>query len=149
MKVAVLKDFAIAIDEYGVKTRPLVAGTVDEVPDDIAPSLVDEGYVSLKLDDAVLLADGVARPLGVMVEAEALVDDAKAGWSVKDVVQSAGGGVSQIAISDDWQKAHHKTRVALAKKISGVDGLTTEQADEIIADELLRRAGTAPSSGDE
>jgi len=130
MKVAVLKGFPLAIDQYGVKTRDLVAGTVDDVPDDIAPSLVDEGYVSLKLGDLVT-GDGSGEaltPIGV-----------GNGEKVAEAVE----------IPADWQKAHHKTRVALAKKITGVDGLTTEQADKIIADELLRRSGPAPSSGDE
>jgi hypothetical protein len=105
MKVAVLKGFALAIDECGVKTRDLVAGTVDEVPDDIAPSLVDEGYVSLRAADVV---PGI----------ETVVD-----------------------IPADWHKAHHKTRVALAKKISGGDVASADEADKIIAAEVVRRAG--------
>lgn len=45
MKVNVLKDFSVAVDEYGVKTRALVAQTQDEIADELFSDLEAEGYV--------------------------------------------------------------------------------------------------------
>lgn len=131
MKVTVLKDFLVAVDDLGVKTRSLVAGTVDEIADDLVPGLVDEGYVSIASDEAVLTGDGTGAALPPIVE------------PVVEMVAPA------VEIPAEWQKLHHKTRVALAKKISGVDGLTVEQADKIIADEVSRRAAAPPASDEE
>lgn len=159
MKVAVLKDFLVAVDDLGVKARSLVAGTVDEVADDITPSLVDEGYVSLRVSDATptpILA-GLFDVLyrnpnsgAQLVEksltkeaAEALakrlaeMDEPAADIRIVPAVQE----VPSVDIPADWQKAHHKTRVALAKKLGAAADITADKADELIAAEVARRAG--------
>lgn len=50
-----------------------------------------------------------------------------------------------IEIPADWQALHHKTRIALAKKLGWVDGEpTADQANAWIADILVHRERAAP-----
>lgn len=130
MKVAVLKDFLVAVDDLGIKTRALVAGTVDEVADNLAPSLVDEGYVSLKVSDAALKdwndPEFVTAGLTEIINAN---------------LSAKTQGAIAVEIPADWQTLHHKTRVALAKKLGAAADITADKADELIAAEVARRAG--------
>lgn len=79
MRVMVLKDFAVAVDQYGVRTRALVAETVDEIPDDAFDGLKAEGYVTeftAEVEEAVQAAEAVdlhfASPHGHMKVEEGL-----------------------------------------------------------------------------
>lgn len=115
MKVNVLKDFSVAVDEYGVKTRALVAQTQDEIADELFSDLEAEGYVQAA-DDTATVITGTG-------EGEAL----------------------PLYIPDDWKTQHWKKRVALAKALGWVDGEpTTEQADGWISDVLVHRAREVP-----
>lgn len=124
MKVQVLKDVLVAVDALGVKTRQLTAGSTDHINDDLFAGLEAEGYVAA-LDGDVIVGDGTGEALPA-------IDETDGGYIVPPPV---------IEIPADWQKSHHKTRVALAKKISGGDVASADEADKIIAAEVARRTG--------
>jgi hypothetical protein len=67
------------------------------------------------------------------------------GWSKIDAGDAPVETVTLVDIPADWQKLHHKTRVALAKQLGWVDGTpTSEQADGWIADILTHRERAQP-----
>lgn len=80
-------------------------------------------------------------------------DDAKnahfaAGYAV-GIAEAAGGGGGGggddklVDIPPEWNKLHHKKRMALAKEISGIEVTTAEQANAIIKAEVDDRDAKA------
>lgn len=105
IKVSVLKTVPVKNDALGITTRTILAGTNDEIPDDILEMLSAEGYVALpgaataKPGDVVVLVK-LSRPdlikeadkRGVAIES----DDTKAEIIAKIEAAAAGGGTDAV-----------------------------------------------------
>ncbi len=148
MKVLVLKPFPYAHDGFTVRDlSPSDRDPPDavEIRDDLIAGLEAAGYISTGQGVGHVLqaatdqapvdgshADDRAGPVEGLPEAGARAADAE-------------DGAALTKIPADWQALHHKTRVALAKKLGWVDGEpTAEQANGWIADVIEHRERAAP-----
>jgi len=142
MLVTVLKAFPYSAN--GIVTLHLAPSDKDppepvEIRDDLVTGLVAEGFIAL---------EGVAYVQSTQTETAPAADGAQAG-AAEVVPADAEPAVAPVAapvvIPADWQAAHWKTRVALAKAIDTTVGdIKNEEAIAIIEAELKNRALDAP-----
>jgi hypothetical protein len=91
---------------------------------------------------------------GILAPGEHEVSEAEAkhyrrmGWTDQEpepepVLAPVTGQVVPVVINSEILSEHHLQRIRVAKEISGRDGLTVEEADEILREELQRRGEPA------
>ena len=130
--VATVEDFQrIKNADTGLVPMSFLIPTITERVGDIRGA---EPYTALRWYN-----DGLAEPIVQLNAAPAQQRQAQ--------LDTEAERRAAIEIPTAWGESHRLQRIALAKKITGSDaGLSTEQADRVIQDELARRAATSAAT---